>query len=197
MRCWKVGLVIGSFSSLGDTSLQPTDLQRIVSQIERPFYQEAEFWISLAVGIVGVLFSLLAYFEARKAKEAAAEAGRTVKIQTITIELSEIAQRLDKLDSKLGFSEARDSLNEISRRLRRLIAPFELGDDLKGPCQSLRESLKAARTALDNLVPQDGLIENLLPNSVYFATQGHLAEISGLVAEIMGLFEKRTIRVDR
>lgn len=191
------GLGYWVVNSPGEKSLQSTDVLKVLSQLERPFYQEVEFWIGLVIGVIGIVFSVLAFIEARQAKEAAAEAGRTVKIQTITIELSEIAQRLDKLDAKLGFSEARDSLNEISRRLRRLIAPFEHGDDLKAPCTSLRESLNAARASLDNLVPQDGLIENLPPNSVYFATQGHLAVISGLVAEIMGLFEKRTIKVDR
>ena len=176
--------------------MQPTELQRLATQLEAPFYSSLEFWINFIVGLAGVLFSVLAYAEARKAKLAADEAGRTVKIQTVTIELSEIAQRLDKLDSKLTFSEARDSLNEISRRLRRLIAPFQDGQDLKAPCQRLRDSLDAARESLDTLLPQDGLIENLPPNSVYFATQSHLAVISSLVAEIMGLFEKRTIRVE-
>src|SRR5690606_28741378 len=103
---------------------------------------------------------------------------------------------LDKLDATLSFSEARDSLNEISRRLRRLIAPFQDVNDLKAPCQRLRESLDAARESLDRLLPQDGVIESLQPNSVYFATQSHLTVISSLVAEIMGLFEKRTIKVD-
>jgi hypothetical protein len=177
--------------------LQPEEIQRILSHLDTPFYKSTEFWINLLIGCGGVFFSILAFIEAKKAKLAANEAGRTVKIQTVTIELGEIAQRLDKLDSKLTFSEARDSLNEISRRLRRLIAPFQEGSDLKEPCAKLRETLDAARVSLDSLLPQDGLIENLPPNSVYFATQSHLTIISGLVAEIMGLFEKSTIKVDR
>lgn len=176
--------------------MQPSELQALVELANRPFYAAWDFWIGAVLGGAGVAFSLLSFREARKAKIAAAEAGQIVKIQTITIELSEIAQRLDKLDSQLSFAEARDSLNEISRRLRRLIAPFQEVSDLKAACQQLKSSLEAAKESLDNLLPQDGNMETLPPNSVYFATQSHLSNISGLVAEIMGLFEKRTIKVE-
>lgn len=176
--------------------MQPIDVQNLAELMSRPFYSEPDFWINLLLGGAGVFFSVLAFIEARRAKIAAAAAGKTVKIQTITIELSEIAQRLDKLDSQLSFSEARDLLNEVSRRLRRLIAPFQALEDLKDPCNSLKASLDAAKVALEDLLPQEGGTDQLPPNSVYFATQGHFASISGQVAEIMGLFEKRTIEVD-
>lgn len=176
--------------------MEPKDLQQIADMVGSPFYSQPDFWINVLLGVVGVLFSVLAFVEARRAKVAAAEAGKTVKIQTITIELSEIAQRLDKLDAQLNFSEARDLLNEISRRLRRLIAPFQSLEDLKDLCVSLKASLDAAKQALEGLMPQEGGADQLPPNSVYFATQGHFANISSQVAEIMGLFEKRTIEVD-
>ena len=162
-----------------------------------PFYSTFDFWISTALGIGGVVFSIQAFREAKAAKLAASEAGKTVKIQTITIELSEIAQRLDKLEYDLTFSEARDLINEVSRRLRRLIAPFQLTDDLKAPCELLKAALDAAKLALNELHPQDGNPDDLPKNSVYFATQSHLSNISSLVAEIIGLFEKRTIEVNK
>ncbi len=172
------------------------ELQAALATLKAPFYAMPEFWINTVIGLAGVFFSLMAFSEAKKAKNAAAEAGRTVKIQTITIELSEIAQRLDKLDFELTFAEARDLLNEVSRRLRRLIAPFQSNQDLAGSCNNLKEALDNAKLALDKVHPQDGSTE-VPPNSVYFATQGHFSNINGLVAEIMGLFEKRTIEDSR
>lgn len=112
-----------------------------------------DFWLNLVLGVAGVGFSILAYFEAKAAKHAASEAGKTVKIQTITIELSEIAQRLDKLDFDLSFSEARDLLNEVSRRLRRLIAPFQSNQDLAQQAASLKTVLDDAKAALEALHP--------------------------------------------
>lgn len=170
---------------------------KIIEILSEPFYKSWSFWISNIIGIASIYFSVKAFIEARHAKNAASEAGRTVKIQTITIELTEIAQRLDKLDFDLSFSDARDLLNEVSRRLRRLIAPFQSTTDLVTPCENLKRALDEAKNALDELRPQEnGLNEEIPQNSVYFATQGHFANISSLVAEIMGLFEKRTIEVD-
>lgn len=173
------------------------ELIKIVDMINSssPFYIQIEFWIFLIVGVAGVIFSIMAYCEARAAKRAAFEAGKTVKIQTITIELTEIAQRLDKLDFELNFSESRDLLNEISRRLRRLIAPFQDNEDLSTSCQNLKAALDDAKQALEEVRPQDAEDE-LPPNTIYFATQGHFSNISSLVAEIMGLFEKRTIEIN-
>lgn len=162
------------------------------------FYQDPSFWISLVVGLVGILFSILAYSEARQAKQAAHEAGKTVKIQTITIELTEIAQRLDKLDQGVTFSEARDLLNEIGRRLRRLIAPFQDTDDMQESCESLKAALEDAKVALEEVRPQITEEDNIIPiNAVYYATQGHFSNVSNYVAEIMGLFEKRSIEAPK
>ncbi|MHA7811419.1 MAG: hypothetical protein ACX933_16520 [Marinobacter adhaerens] len=160
----------------------------------QPFYKSIEFWISIAVGFASLVFSFLAFREAKAAKSAAYEAGRTVKIQTITIELTEIAQKLDKLDFELEFSEARDLLNEVSRRLRRLIAPFQDQDDLSEVCTLLKSALDEAKYALEEVRP-GGEDNHIADNGVYFATQGHFSNINNIVAEILGLFEKRTIEV--
>lgn len=173
--------------------LTAADISSLVAAVHSPFYLAPDFWIGTVIGLLGLGFSLLAFREARAAKNAAFEAGKTVKIQTITIELTEIAQRLDKLDFNLNFSEARDLLNELSRRLLRLIAPFQNNDDLVTPCKNLKAALESARSALDQLRPSGGGVVGQTPNAIYFGIQGHLSIISSLVAEIMGLFEKRTI----
>lgn len=175
--------------------MNDVELTKLAALLYDPFYKNTSFWIGTALSLAGITFSVKAFQEARAAKHAASEAGKTVKIQTITIELSEIAQRLDKLDFKISFSEARDLINEISRRLRRLIAPFQSTPEMMEICDTLKLALDQAKIALEEIRPQtpETDVQELPTSSVYFATQGHLANISSLVAEIMGLFEKRTI----
>jgi hypothetical protein len=175
--------------------LTEEEISKLAEAVSPAFYTAPEFWIGVIIGLASVVFSVLAFIEAREAKKAASEAGKTVKIQTITIELTEIAQRLDKLDFELSFSEARDLLNEVGRRLRRLIAPFQANEDMSDACDNLKEALEEAKKALEEVRPQSQDAD-LPENSVYFATQGHFANVSSLVAEIMGLFEKRTIEVN-
>lgn len=169
------------------------EISKLSEKLVISFYQDWGFWIGVFLSLIGILFSVKAFIEAKKARQAALEAGRTVKIQTVTIELTEIAQRLDKLNYDLNFSDARDLLNEISRRLRRLIAPFQSSDDFLTVCCELKTALEDARVALDGVRPADNQAAGLPPNAVYFATQGHFSIISALVAEITGLFEKRNI----
>lgn len=176
--------------------MDEVEIGKTLILLSTPFYKNIEFWLSSILGIAGVVFSVKAFLEAKKAKVAASEAGKTVKIQTITIELNEISQRLEKLDFNLDFAEARDLLNEVSRKLRRLIAPFQATGDLVEPCANLKVALNEAKYALDEVHPQEMGDIGLPPNTIYFATQGHFSNISGLVAEIMGLFEKRTIEVN-
>jgi hypothetical protein len=160
-----------------------------------PFWHSLDFWISTLIGGGSVLFSLLAFLEARKAKAAATEAGRTVKIQTITIELTEISQRLDKLGMEIQFNEARDMINELSRRLRRLISPFQDEEGLSDTIVSLKEALLGVKNSLNDVRPTDQSEDEQAPHSVYYAIEGDLATINGLVADLLGLFEKRTIKI--
>jgi hypothetical protein len=170
----------------------PDEIKELADQLAVPFYRDWAFWIGNLIGVLGLWFSIKAFIEAKGARRAAIEAGRTVKIQTITIELIEIAQRLDKLDPDLEFTAARDLLNEVNRRIRRLIAPFQAIDKYVAPCLSLKKALDVAKEALEGVRPSttEG---DLAPNSIYYGMQGHFASISGLVAEILGLFEAATI----
>ena len=172
--------------------MTPDQIRELAAQLAVPFDQDAAFWIGTLIGLAGVVFSWLAFVEARHAKLAAKDAGRTVKIQTITIELTEIAQRLDKLDFDLEFTTARDLLNEVSRRLRRLIAPFQSHQKYAESCRALKNLLDAAKVALAEVRPS-GSEADPAPNTIYYGMQGHFATISAGVAEIMGLFEAETI----
>lgn len=167
----------------------------ILNKLNAPFWYSVSFWISTVIGLLALFFSILAFVEARKAKRAATEAGRTVKIQTITIELTEVSQRLDRLETEIPFNEARDLLNEISRRLRRIISPFQNDIDLQETITALRQALDSAKKSLNDVRPTDVGQEQKAPHAVYNAIEAYFSTINSLVADLLGLFEKKTINL--
>lgn len=168
-------------------------LAGMIAKATVPFHKTWDFWVDTLLAVLGLIFSVMAFVEAKAARKAASEAGSIVKAQTITIELTEIAQKLDKLDSPLQFVTARDLLNEASRKLRRLIAPIQAEADLVEPCRNLRHALDSAKETLAQLSPAEDADQDPSGAVVYFKMQGQFATISGIVAEVMGLLEKRTI----
>jgi hypothetical protein len=168
-------------------------LRSVELALSRPFWEAPDFWIGLAVGLIGTCLSALAFWEARQAKRAATEAGRTVKLQTITIELTEIGQRLDKIQPEIRFSEARDLLAEINRRLRRVTSPYATDGELASSIAGLREALQVAQSSLKAVRPTDPDSEADAPNAVYFGIESDFANINNSVADLLGLFEKRTL----
>lgn len=169
------------------------EYEELLKLVTVPFWRKPDFWIGALISLAGVVFAWRAFVEARGAKAAANEAGKTVKIQTITIELTELSQRLDKLGMDIRFDEARDLINETSRRLRRLISPFEKDAEFSDTITALRESLASANKSLRDVRPPDNDDIEQVPYTVYYGIEGDLSEINGLVADLLGLFEKRTI----
>lgn len=138
-------------------------------------------------------FSIAAFVEARNAKRAATEIGRVVKIQTTTIELTEISQKLDRIQPTIHFNEARDLLGEISRRLRRVVSPFSKDSELKESISSLRAALVEAQASLKAVRPADPAKELEAPYAIYYGIEDHFTIINNCVADLLGLFEKQTI----
>ena len=123
-------------------------LRMVLEAIHSPFWARVDFWISTLLGLGGLLFLLAAFVEARQAKRAATDAGRTVKLHATTMDLTELSQKLDRIPPELLYNEARDLLAEISRRLRRLVSPFAKDDELSAPIHALREALANAQESL-------------------------------------------------
>lgn len=176
-----------------------TDVQSQVNQIlqfiQEPFWRRWEFWIPLAelvVGAFGLLFAGLAFKEAKLAKQAATAAGRTVRIQSVAIELTEISQRLDRIHSDIKFSDTRDLLTEVSRRLHRATAPFVEDRKLANAVAATRESLESAHAALIKVRPTDPAKEEEAPHAVYYAIEDAFASISTCVANLVGLLDRET-----
>ena len=169
-------------------------LDSILQVVQTPFWKQPAFWIGSILGVAGLIFLIKAFLEARQAKRAATEAGQTVKIQTTAIELTEISQKLDKLPQEIHFNEARDLLNEISRRLRRATSPFAKDSVFGETIAELREALDAAKVALNKVRPTDQVTTTEgAPHAVYFAVEGDFATINSIVADLLGLFEKKSI----
>lgn len=176
-------------------------LDQLLGKGEQPLIQAWDFWLFLVLSLIGIglsafglWYSIRSFKEAQAAREAAVEAGRTVKVQTVTIELSEIMQRLDALETDISFTDVRNLHTEISRRLRRLTASLknDADTDLESTIDKLLISLEETRTALDEILPEQS---PRAENVVYNAMEGHFSRMSGCVATLMGLLEKRTIDV--
>ncbi len=175
-------------------------IERLVelhAAIKKPYWQSTEFWLSTALGIAGVWFSVSAWFEARAARRAAVAAGRNVKVQTVAIELSEVAQRLDRIDPTISFTQARDLLAEVGRKLRRLTSPFADDQKLRGAINALAEALDLARQALAEVKPLNAAGSVDAPQAVYYAIEQHFSRINDLVADLVGLFEKSSIVAEK
>lgn len=170
-------------------------LKSLIDLAQYPFWQKLEFWISVIIGIGGLVFSILAFIEAKSARRAAIEAGKIVKIQTITIDLTEISQKLDKLRTDIHFNEARDLLTEISRRLRRIVSPFQKDKELSETITALLGALSATKESLNSVRPANPEKEADAPYAVYNAIEGDFATINNIVADLLGLFEKRSINL--
>lgn len=169
------------------------ELAKLAQSIDKGFWEDYGFWIGTAINVLGLYFSLLAFREAGKARQAAVDAGRTVKGQSVAIELSEVAQRLDSIQPEITYREARDVLSEISRRVRRVISPFADDVLLSPAVEALRVSLSGAQDSLKAVRPTDPSAENNAPDAVYFGVENEFSSINNAIADFLGLLEKKTI----
>ncbi len=161
--------------------------------MENTYWTKPDFWISCILSAGSLIASILAFVAANKAKKAAREAAKTVKIQTVTIDLSEIILHLDKLNMEIDFSTARDLLNETRNKVRRLLAPYNNEIEYKDKIAIIFKTLDDTKTSLLQVKPEDPSIQ-IIRNSVYYSIENNISLLSGHLAELMGLFEYRTIK---
>jgi len=176
-------------------------LVRVGEVLDVPYWKHVDFWINLSlalvgivVGVLGLVYAWKAYVEAEKAKRAATEAGKVVKIQTTTIELTEILLKLEKLTPAVEFPAARELLSEVSRRLLRATAPFANEPDLSGAISDLRAALESAKASLGALRNVGGEGEG--QRTIYFAIEGDFSTITNIVAILLGLFENKNFKTN-
>ncbi len=185
------------------------DLQRIAETVQQialeshvSFWAKGDFWIAfvlgvvgIAVGIVGVYYSVKAFVEAKEAKIAAKAAGRLVKYQTTTYELIDLLKPLASPSMQITFSTARDTLADTTHKLFRIISTFEHEADIADKIAALRSALDNAQKSLDGVRPTGTSKEGDAPYAVYNAIEKDFSTISNMIGELQGLFEKKTVNL--
>lgn len=169
-------------------------LNEITLKIDKPFYYDFGFWIGLIIGLLGIFISWIAYKEAEKAKEAAFKAGNIVRLQSITIELTEIIQRLDKINTDLDYSTARDFFNELSRKIRRSISVISTSPEYSNKTNEIIAILNTIKNNLDDVRKNVMVDKSLLQGiDLYFTIEGDLSDLSGNLAELCGMLEQKAV----
>lgn len=165
----------------------------IQEKLNENFWASPEFLVNLFIGIVGLILSFLAYHEAKKAKQAAIEAGEFIQIQSITIELNEILHSLQSINLNIQYKEARDVLTNATNKLRRYLASYKNKEVYRDACKKILDSLQYAQKSLDDVKPSGAELESSGYGVVYSGIEGSFSIVCGNVSELMGLFERRAI----
>jgi len=177
------------------TETQYQELLKLITNNQSPpFYSDTSFYISLIVGLLGVYLSFKAFKEASEAKKAAKAAGSVVRLQSITIDLTEIIQRLDKLSTELDYSDARDFYNELNRRVRRSISILITDLAYSGKTTEILQTLNNIKSNLDGVRASGTTNQTLLAGiNLYYAIEGEFSSLSGQLADLCGLLERKTL----
>jgi len=168
---------------------QQPAIQQILQRFPPPYWKDLGFWISLIVSCLGVIYAILAWREAKKAKKAATAAGRIVKLQTVSIELSEINQKLDRVQPGIRFNEARDLIGDTAKRVHRATSPFSKDPKFTEAIGPLLQAVQAAQESLKSVRPTEAKKEAEAPDAVYYGIEADCSTISNFVADLIGLFE--------
>lgn len=178
-----------------------TDLTAIFETVKPPFWQREDFWINVALGVIGVLVGIAgiyyarkAFVEAEKAKIAANAAGQTVKCLTVAIELTELLPKLGTPPYSILYEEARNLLSDTTQRLHRILATFENDHVVKERIAKLWKLLDDTQEALNQVRPRDEKSAAQAPQAVYNAIERNFANINNLVSDLVGLFEQKTTK---
>jgi hypothetical protein len=172
-------------------------LQHIASGLDAGFWTRGEFWIGLLLGLGGIVvsafglrYSIKAFREASIAATAARAAARSVKIQSVTPELHEVAQKLGAIDFAIDFITARVVLLEATSRLTRYTMPFKDDPRFSETIAALRNAARDAWTVLDGVRPSDPA--KPVPNAVFNGIDGSFSQLVQLISELLGLMETET-----
>ena len=111
----------------------------------------------------------------------------------MAIELSEIGQKLDRVQPGIRFNEARDLITEMSRRVHRATAAFSKEPKLAEAISALLQAADAVQKSLKSVRPAEVGKEAEVPDVVYFGIEADCSTVSNCVADLIGLFEKQAL----
>lgn len=177
------------------TDLEYQALVKLILDSQQPeFYEDITFWISLIFGLIGIYLSYIAYKQASEANTAARAAGTVVKLQSITIELTEIMQRMDKLSTELDYSDARDFYNELNRKVRRCISVLNIDPNYSNKTKEIIQTLVNIKNNLEQVRQTGSTDQTLLAGiDLYYAIEGEFTSLSGQLADLCGTLENKTL----
>jgi hypothetical protein len=167
-------------------------ISNILNLLSTPFWKHWDFWLSFTVSILGLIASLFACREAYRAKIAANKAGKTVKIHTIGIDLSEINQKILKTDPNISYIDAKEFLQEISNKIIRSISSIDGDSDYSEYITNIKKTLDTLSVQLRDSRPIDPSTSPKI-SEIYYATEHSYIKLSRQIAELLGKFDKRTI----
>jgi len=106
-----------------------------------------------------------------------------------------IALSLERIDLNISFFQARDTFNSMNRKLNRLLVAFQDEEIYANSISDIHKTMNEINEALSKVRP---ISENEAydANSTYYAVENHYSILGGQLANLMGLFEKRTIKID-
>ena len=179
---------------MSDEKRLTESLNFVLDVLQTPLWERWDFIIGTALGVVGVVLSGMAFWEAKKAKRAAIDAGRTVKLQTVTIDLTEISQKLDRVQPGIKYHDARDLLAELNRRIRRAAAQFSNDEMLRNAVTTLLAALTQAHESLQQVRPTAAASESEAPDAVYYGIESQFTAVNNGIADVLGQLERRVQR---
>jgi hypothetical protein len=177
----------------------------VIGLLQTEFWRHWDFWISQIFAVIGIVvsgfglkYAIRAFTEAQLAKNAAEQAkiaattaGRTVKLQSVMIELGEVPRKLEQLGPEILFEDARNLLNEVSWRIIRATTPFMDDAPLKSKIGAIRAALEEAESALNGVKPSGPQDATEAPRATYNALESSFSAIGNVIHELQGLFEKQ------
>lgn len=170
-----------------------------IVNLSQPFFKQPDFYIFLVLGLLSLFLSYKAFkeaeeakLEAGKAKEAAKEAGKSIKIQTITLELLEIAQKLEALNQNISYSDGRSLFQEVNRKTRRLLSPYQEETEFKTTITKILTILEDFQTSLLNVRPVGQDVAEI-PYQIFNAIENDISDLVSALSDLIGLFDNRNL----
>ena len=175
--------------------LSPKDIEAIKNAFEGitkdAFYYNIDFYISILIGLLGLWFSIRSFKEARKAKEAANNASRSVKRQSFIIEILELSRKCN-IQNDIDYAEVSKRYTDISSKISFISAYYNddnSNTDVKLIIREIQGTLEKIRSILNDsnpiMLPQQANI----PNQMYFSIEPHFSIIAGHLGSLNGLLE--------
>ncbi|MBK7854860.1 MAG: hypothetical protein IPJ79_08100 [Bacteroidetes bacterium] len=157
----------------------------------------------IVVSAFGLNYSIKAFREAEQAKDAANQAGLTVKTQEIIMELERISNSC-QFEETINFPEANKSFNEISARVYGILGLYKTDNDIKDEIQQIQDNLANVKTSLDTAnrsnpsspLNDASIGENILQNYVYNITAPHFTNLISSLNKLKGILNSRLIKTN-